>query len=311
MKSFIFSLVVFIILLLGVSYLVKDQGVPVLSMVGQDIAVKFFNEKITLSEQNSLIEIEGEKEDTQELSEEQLQQLEEISSMTKDEIAKQTVLDGIESLKNQINSARSEQVAKVYQERLDQAEVELVNIQSEVEDGVSWYDAAIANEFFSHDVQIAIDIQESFKNPLQTEIFISDNNISLCSDDSWKTGNSFISNLKTCTNFKCQYQHPLFEDQKMIREIKNMNDNCIYTEQMPNNGLMTCTYTELQRLAAAQYYQNIDNGAEIESNVSVTFGFGDSEAESEIIETIDGEIAEVSLNDFLQDGTCVISGYES
>ncbi len=100
-----------------------------------------------------------------------------------------------------------------------------------------------------------------------------------------------------------------FLDQFMIREISSQTNDCLYAEQVPNNGLMTCNYDQEKRLAAAKYYEKLANGENIKTSVNMSFG---SEGEnSSIIETIDGEMVKASLNDFLADGTCVVSGYVS
>ena len=83
--------------------------------------------------------------------------------------------------------------------------------------------------------------------------------------------------LSSCTPYQSQFTHP-FTDEMMERKILGMvNGKCSYIESMPNNGKMECNYTDDQRTAAARYYDNMTW-----SN---------------------------PLQTFMNDGTCVISGY--
>ncbi len=94
----------------------------------------------------------------------------------------------------------------------------------------------------------------------------------------------------------------------MKREILGIiGGKCNYVEQMPNNGLMTCKYTESQRIVAAQAHEDF---AQAES-----FGFGISgtissdESEAEFTYTLDGEEVDNPIQEFMNTGVCIISGY--
>lgn len=168
---------------------------------------------------------------------------------------------------------------------------------------------------FNKTETINIKAEDSFNESNSNEISVEQvdvdlkSDILLCSDDPFKTGQDFINNLNSCSNYECQYTHPFFADETMTRKIQNQGTNCIYTEEMPNNGLMTCTFLEQKRLAAANYYQKISDGAEVSTKVNITFN--NEGSETKVSEEIDGEASELTLNDFLADGTCVVTGYDN
>jgi hypothetical protein len=83
--------------------------------------------------------------------------------------------------------------------------------------------------------------------------------------------------LSSCTPYQSQFTHP-FTDEMMERKILGIvNGKCSYIESMPNNGKMECNYTDDQRTAAARYYNNMTWANPLQT--------------------------------FMNDGTCVISGY--
>lgn len=109
--------------------------------------------------------------------------------------------------------------------------------------------------------------------------------------------------LETCEIYKCQFIHP-FTGEDMVKEIKGIEDGkCVYIEEMPNDGQMECGYTESMRNAVAQYYRDV---AEAESvGTSVTIG-----SDSEVTYTIDGKEVENPLQEAMNTGQCIISGYD-
>lgn len=71
---------------------------------------------------------------------------------------------------------------------------------------------------------------------------------------------AFSDSLAACTQTKLQFTHPLTGD-KLYKYVKGMTaEKCEYYEEMPNNGHVTCMYTELERKAVAQYYKDSASG---------------------------------------------------
>lgn len=117
-------------------------------------------------------------------------------------------------------------------------------------------------------------------------------------------------NLQSCTPFKCQALHP-FTNTFMQKEIVGLVETkCLYRDQMPNNGLMECKFSESTRLAMAKSFQTeieaMSSGKSMESSLSVDLVTG----ESQTTHSIDGQVVtDNPLQTALTDGTCVITGY--
>jgi len=59
-----------------------------------------------------------------------------------------------------------------------------------------------------------------------------------------KLGAAFNNN---CAAFKSQTPHPLMSGFTVLHEVQGKKDGkCIYTQTMPNNGLMTCSYGDAE-----------------------------------------------------------------
>ena len=117
--------------------------------------------------------------------------------------------------------------------------------------------------------------------------------------------NNFQSKLSVCAQLKWQFVHP-FTGSTMEKEVVGIvAGKCKYVEQMPNNGQMECNYTESQRIAASNFYTAAAAGTSAGGNVKIDLGTGETEVGS----TIDDEVVENPLQTYLEDGTCVISGY--
>lgn len=117
---------------------------------------------------------------------------------------------------------------------------------------------------------------------------------------------AFPEKLYSCTKYKCQFIHPM-TGETMEREILGIIDGkCNYVEQMPNNGLMECKYTESMRKAAAKYYKDV--AAAESSGTSVKADLGSGEVETKY--TIDGKEVANPLQEAISNGQCIISGYE-
>ncbi len=117
--------------------------------------------------------------------------------------------------------------------------------------------------------------------------------------------NEFITNLIICATYKTTFIHPLTGD-VLEKEIQGMVDGkCNYTEQMPNNGRMDCKYTESMLGAIVSYHKDLasaeDFGMELQSD--------SNSGAPKVTYTIDGKEVENPLQEALDTGMCVISGY--
>ncbi|MFH1107046.1 MAG: hypothetical protein V1787_04060 [Candidatus Micrarchaeota archaeon] len=116
---------------------------------------------------------------------------------------------------------------------------------------------------------------------------------------------AFPQNLDSCTEYTCQFTHPL-TGELMERRILGISEGrCAYVEQMPNGGKMECGFTESTRKAAAQYYMDVAAAAEVGTEVSADLGSGDIETRY----TIDGREVDSPLEESFAIGECTISGY--
>ena len=117
----------------------------------------------------------------------------------------------------------------------------------------------------------------------------------------------FPDMLENCTEYTCEFTHPLTGD-ILTREIVGVvNTKCSYTEEMPNNGRMDCEYSEKIRKAIAQQHRDINKTGTYGTEGSIKLG--PEETEVNITYTIDGEIVENPLQEALDTGECVVSGY--
>ncbi|NQT71979.1 MAG: hypothetical protein HQ553_04315 [Chloroflexi bacterium] len=90
--------------------------------------------------------------------------------------------------------------------------------------------------------------------------------------------------LESCEVCSQTFNHP-FTGDPVERKIEGIVDGkCLYTEEMPNGGKMECSYSPEQREVVAQYYRDI-----------ATLGESENEGQFE---------------EFMNDGTCIVSGYE-
>ena len=117
---------------------------------------------------------------------------------------------------------------------------------------------------------------------------------------------AFPNKLDLCESFLCEFEHPLTG--KMERKIVGLVDGkCQYTEEMPNDGKMDCEYSENSRKAVAQYYRDLAIAESIGTSVSADLGSGDVKTTY----TINGKEIENPLQEAIDSGECVMSGYEN
>ncbi len=114
--------------------------------------------------------------------------------------------------------------------------------------------------------------------------------------------------LESCEVFTQKIVHP-FTEKLMERKIAGLSGaKCLYIEEMPNNGKMECKYSEELRKAVAQLYRNTANAEDVRSNVKASLST-DGQYEVEAKYFIDGKEVEDPLQEAMNNGTCVISGY--
>lgn len=114
----------------------------------------------------------------------------------------------------------------------------------------------------------------------------------------------FADKLNECTKDKVTFKHPITGD-TLEKEILGVVDGkCSYVEQMPNNGKMECKYNESERKAMAQYYKDTVSADSIGISVNA-----DSDKTS-VKYTINGKEADNPLQEMMDGGVCIISGYQ-
>ncbi len=117
---------------------------------------------------------------------------------------------------------------------------------------------------------------------------------------------AFPDKLDSCEPFSCEFKHPFAKGELMERKVVGLiNGKCQYTEEMPNNGRMDCEYSEDQRKVIAQHYR--DTAVAESAGVSITTDPETGEIKKTY--TIDGKEVENPLQEALDTGICVISGY--
>lgn len=91
----------------------------------------------------------------------------------------------------------------------------------------------------------------------------------------------FAKHIKNCTPYFCTFYHPLFTDQKMVKKIIGREGGfCKTEEQMPNNGLKTCLYTDDKLFKVSEFNRTL------------------------------GRKHKSLMESWTQDGTCEVSGYK-
>jgi hypothetical protein len=115
----------------------------------------------------------------------------------------------------------------------------------------------------------------------------------------------FAENLISCTEYKTTFKHLLTEEM-LEKEIMGLVDGkCHYVEQMPNGGKMDCKYTESERAVAAQYYIDVALAESTDSQTDIDLESG----EQETTYKINDKVVDNPLEEFMNTGVCVISGY--
>lgn len=115
----------------------------------------------------------------------------------------------------------------------------------------------------------------------------------------------FPDKLSSCEKYRCQFAHE-FTGETLEKEILGIiNGKCDYVEQMPNGGKMECKYTESARKAIAQYYKDVAAAESVGMQVNINLRSGEQKSTY----TIDDKKVENPLEEAMNNGTCVLSGY--
>ena len=115
----------------------------------------------------------------------------------------------------------------------------------------------------------------------------------------------FAARLEACVPYTCTFTHP-FTGQPMERRIIGLKgDRCEYQEQMPNGGLMTCSYTEETRRDVAAFFQMTMEAQSVEGRAQVGSGGATTSTK------VDGRQVRNPLDEALRSGACRVSGYGS
>jgi len=119
----------------------------------------------------------------------------------------------------------------------------------------------------------------------------------------------FSDKLEKCEPYKCQFKHP-FTGEMMERKIMGeVNGKCLYIEQMPNGGKEECRFSQSQRQKVAKFFKDTLS-AMSSGNLEVEVS-SDLQGKTISKTTLDGnEVKENPLQEALNCGDCVISGYD-
>ncbi len=111
--------------------------------------------------------------------------------------------------------------------------------------------------------------------------------------------------LELCEVYAQKFIHPFTRD-SLEKKIEGIVDGkCLYVEGMPNGGKMECRYSEESRKAVAQYYRDTANAQSSRTEVRLSLDSGKQETKY----TINGKEVANPLQESMNSGACVISGY--
>ncbi len=133
-----------------------------------------------------------------------------------------------------------------------------------------------------------------FSTPAEDEILESE--VASC--------NGFPDKLDTCEPFSCEFTHPLTGETTERRIVGLVDGICQYVEEMPNNGQMSCDYTDNMRKEVAQYYREVEPTYDTEINISINVG-----DDTSVVANGAEEVPNPLLGALIT-GVCVVTGYE-
>lgn len=101
--------------------------------------------------------------------------------------------------------------------------------------------------------------------------------------------------LAACTPMSITYAHPLTGEDVTRTIVGVIEEKCQTTEEMPNDGLMTCNFDTVQQQKAAQYYEAVAAGSDIVS----------ADENGTTVTRVDGEVVDYGIDM----NACVTTGY--
>ncbi|MFA6307315.1 MAG: hypothetical protein WCS88_03675 [Patescibacteria group bacterium] len=116
----------------------------------------------------------------------------------------------------------------------------------------------------------------------------------------------FANNLEQCNvGFSCNFMHPLTGEQLEMRVVAMENGVCKTEEDLPNNGLLSCSLADDDlKTAVVKMYRDMSSGNyEAEVDIDLTTGEGTN------VYIVDGETIENPLDEATNRGICVVGGY--
>lgn len=106
----------------------------------------------------------------------------------------------------------------------------------------------------------------------------------------------YAAALKDCSAKSITYAHPLTGEEVTRTIIGMVADKCQTTEEMPNNGMMTCNFDATQQQKAAQYYEAVAAGSDISS----------ADENGTTVTKVNGEVVEYGIDM----SACATTGYD-
>lgn len=112
--------------------------------------------------------------------------------------------------------------------------------------------------------------------------------------------------LEACQPYACTFVHPFTGTAMEKRIIGEKEGKCLTTEQMPNHGKMACAYTVDMRKAEARALRAFA----AEGNAAAQAHTSAEEDSITSMYSVDGKEVDNPGQEALNNGQCVISGYE-
>lgn len=118
------------------------------------------------------------------------------------------------------------------------------------------------------------------------------------------------SKLESCQNYECTFKHPFTGEMLRKRITRETSGLCNYVEEMPNGGRMECHYSASMRKAVAQYYADLVDPEKAHQVRGVRTTLNTETGKTTVVHTSDGKEITDPLQTALDQGDCVVSGYQ-
>ena len=117
----------------------------------------------------------------------------------------------------------------------------------------------------------------------------------------------FAEKLSSCIKYKITFKHLLTKEILEKEILGIINGKCNYVEQTPNGGKMECKYSESERMAVAQLYKDMAEAVLSGKDWNIRVRLENGESKSTY--TMNGKVIDNPLQEVMNNGSCVISGY--